>query len=308
MLRVVPATESSIAEAVERLRQGKLVAFPTETVYGLGARIWDREAVRRVFAAKARPDGHPLIAHVLGEEDARRVASVWPEAASKIARGFWPGPITVVVPKADAVPDEVTGGLDSVAVRAPAHPVARALLAALGEPIVAPSANRHQAISPTLAEHVGASLGSDLDLLVLDGGPCAHGIESTVLDVRVHPARILRPGPIVLDAIRAVGVNAEVADASVDAGARASPGMSPRHYAPRAIVQLATTKDERDRFVGDGAIALDLGDDPATAEHELYAKLYALDESKAERIAVLLPPDTEAWRAVRDRLKRAATR
>ena len=304
-MRIVLANEDSIAEAVERMRKGELVAFPTETVYGLGACVWDPMAVRRIFEAKGRPEGHPLIAHVLGEEDARRVAREWPEPASKVAKAFWPGPITVVVPKASRVPTEVTGGLDSVAVRAPAHPIARALIAALGDPIVAPSANRHQGISPTTAAHVAASLG-DADVLVLDAGPCHRGIESTVLDVRVHPARILRPGPIPLDVVRAAGIDAEIGEAIVVEGARPSPGMSPRHYAPRARLLVVGTKAERDELVSKGAVALELPDDPEGAEHELYARLFAIDEEGAKVIAVIRPPDTEHWRAVRDRLRRAS--
>lgn len=307
-VRIVPANDASIAEAADRLRRGLLVAFPTETVYGLGARVWDAEAVRRVFAAKGRPEGHPLIAHVLGEDSARTLAREWPEIASRVAGAFWPGPITVVVPKIAAVPGEVTGGLDSIAIRAPAHPVAHALLAELGDPIVAPSANRHQTLSPTTAEHVRASLG-DADVLVLDGGPCDRGIESTVLDVRVHPARILRPGPIGLEALRAAGVDVEIGSSSAAEGAaRPSPGMSARHYAPRATLLTASTDAELRGFARTGASVLELPDDPDRAGHELYARLFELDESGAKVIAVKMPPDTDAWRAVRDRLLRASTR
>ena len=307
-MRIVPANDASIAEAVERLRRGLLVAFPTETVYGLGARVWDAAAVRRVFEAKGRPEGHPLIAHVLGEDDARTLAREWPEAGERVARAFWPGPITVVVPKVDAVPNEVTGRLDSVGIRAPAHPVARALLAALGDPIVAPSANRHQGISPTTAPHVRVSLG-DADVLVLDGGECERGIESTVLDVRVHPARILRPGPIGRDALRAAGIDVEIGSTSASEGARRSPGMSPRHYAPRAMLLTASTDAELKTLAGvHKAVVLELPDDPESAAHDLYARLFELDEAGVAVAVVKMPPDTDAWHAVRDRLRRASTR
>jgi L-threonylcarbamoyladenylate synthase len=307
--RIVPANEASIMEAADRLRRGLLVAFPTETVYGLGARVWDAPAERRGFEAKGRPEGHPLIAHVLGLKDARALAREWPEAAKRACDAFWPGPLTIVVPKIDAVPNEVTGGLDSIAIRAPAHPVARALLEALGEPIVAPSANRHQTISPTTAAHVAVSLG-DADVLVLDGGACERGIESTVLDVRVYPARILRPGPIGLDALRAADIAAEMgSEAATEGAPRRSPGMSLRHYAPRATLLTASSDAELERFaLLHKAAVLELSDDPERAAHDLYARLFELDDAGAAFVVVKMPPDTEAWRAVRDRLQRASTR
>lgn len=310
--RIVPATDAAVREAAARLRRGELVAFPTETVYGLGARVGDAAAVRRVFAAKRRPAGHPLIAHVLGEADARPLAREWPEAASRVARALWPGPVTVVVPKAAAVPPEVTGGLDSVAVRAPAHPVARALLAALGEPIVAPSANRHEGLSPTAAAHVAASL-DDADVLVLDGGRCERGIESTVLDVRAVPARILRPGPVGARELAAAGVDVSEASGEAPASegeARASPGMGARHYAPAAPLVLAAAAADLEplRRAHPGAALLELPGDPALAAHELYARLFELDRAGPPAILAILPPDEPAWRAVRDRLLRAARR
>lgn len=306
-MRVVQANEASIAEAAARLRAGGLVAFPTETVYGLGARALDADAVRRVFAAKGRPSAHPLIAHVTGEEQARTLASEWPEVASKLARALWPGPLTLVVPRAERVPVEVSGGAPSIAIRAPAHPVAAALLEAVGEPIVAPSANRYQALSPTTAEHVRASLG-DADVLVLDGGPCARGLESTVLDVRVHPARILRPGPIGPGALFALGVEVAIATGDVaENDVRPSPGMDARHYAPRAPLFLAETREELARLAAaEGARVLALPADPDDAARVLYAELHRLDAEGARAIAVLMPPAEERWLAVRDRLGRAS--
>jgi len=285
--------------AAQFIRRGDLVAFPTETVYGLGARVSDTAAICRIFEAKNRPLEHPLIAHVLGEDDAKSLAAEWPASAHALARAFWPGPLTLVVPRASHVPDVVTAGLDSIAVRAPSNAIARALIEKVGEPIVAPSANRHQAISPTCAEHV------DLDVLVLDGGPCDKGIESTVVDVRTTPARILRPGPISLDAIAKI-VDVEVAN-EIAIGARRSPGMSERHYAPRATLLVAGSDDEAKLLVAiHGATLLELPDDPDAAAHELYARLHSLDEKKTRIIVIRNPPENEAWRAIRDRIQRAS--
>lgn len=237
-----------IAEAAAVLARGGLVAFPTETVYGLGARGLHAEDVARIFAAKGRPAGHPLILHVDGEPMAERLASSWPVGASRLARAFWPGPVTLVVPRASVVPDAVTGGLDSVAVRAPRHPVALALISAAGEPLAAPSANAHMHVSPTTAAHVVRSLGDRVDM-VLDAGPCAHGIESTVVDVREDPPRVLRAGAASLEALRAVEPRV-VYDANpltiptANEAARASPGLASKHYAPRARVILVDARSD----------------------------------------------------------------
>jgi L-threonylcarbamoyladenylate synthase len=307
-VRIVPATPEAIAEAAARLREGGLVAFPTETVYGLGARARDAVAVRRVFAQKGRPPTHPLIAHVTGEAQARTLAAEWPEVASRLARALWPGPLTLVVPKAKDVPAEVSGGSDSIAIRAPAHPVALALVEALGEPVVAPSANRYQSISPTTAAHVRASLGADADVLVLDGGPCARGLESTVLDVRVHPARILRPGPIGPGALFALGVDVELEGGDVaEDELRPSPGMDARHYAPRTPLVLAGSDAAADELVREGrAVRLALPTEPEDAARMLYAELHRLDALGAPTIVAVLPREEERWLAVRDRLRRAA--
>ncbi|MBV9945833.1 MAG: threonylcarbamoyl-AMP synthase [Myxococcales bacterium] len=236
----------AVEAAVAVLRAGGLVAMPTETVYGLAARALDPEAVARIFAAKGRPGHHPLIAHVLDETQARGLARRWTAPASRLAGAFWPGPLTLVVDRAASVPVVVAGGGDTVAVRAPAHPVARALIAALGEPVAAPSANRYQGLSPTTAAHVVAQLGERVDL-VLDAGACDAGIESTVVDARVEAAPIvLRPGALAAAALRAhapdLVVPVSPAAARPDAP-RASPGMDARHYAPRARLVLAPTAD-----------------------------------------------------------------
>jgi L-threonylcarbamoyladenylate synthase len=299
----VIASETSIEEAAERLRKGLLVAFPTETVYGLGARVSDVDAIARIFAAKKRPSGHPLIAHVLGEDDAKTLASEWPAPAHVLVEKFWPGPVTVVVSRSNLVPDIVTGGLGTVAIRAPAHPVARALIEKVG-PIVAPSANMHQALSPTRAEDVHV----EGDVLVLDGGACTRGIESTVIDVRSR--LILRPGPISRDAIRAIGIDVDVASATVASSeARPSPGMDERHYAPRATLLVSNNDAEARLLVSiHRAALLDLGDDPEVAMRELYMRLHDLDARGVAVIVVRMPPENEAWRGVRDRIERASKR
>ena len=310
-----------LGDAAAELRAGRLVAFPTETVYGLGALARDRDAVVRVFAAKGRPKGHPLIVHVLGETDAKRYATNWPPLAGALARKFWPGPLTLVVDKSDAVPDEVTGGSPGVAIRAPAHPVARALLEALGgEGVVAPSANRYQSLSPTRAEHVAASLAGQ-DVLVLDAGACPSGIESTVVDVRRDPPRVLRPGALALDALRALAPSLQYAPIEVgEETPRESPGQAPRHYAPRTPLVVAPRAEAIARAARGDALVV-FGDaprspaelhalprDPAAAGAALYALLHDLDRAGHARILVEAPPDEPGWEAVADRLRRAAAR
>ncbi len=320
-----------IAEAANELRAGRVVVFPTETVYGLGALALDRDAVKRVFEVKGRPATHPLIVHVLGEEDARRYAAEWPPLAAELARAFWPGPLTLVVKRASSVPAEVTGGSPGVALRAPSHPVARALLAALGtDAIVAPSANRYQSISPTRAEHVVASL-ADHDLLVLDAGPCTSGIESTVVDVREGEPHVLRPGALSIAALRAVAPSVQYASIEAPEDAeRASPGQDARHYAPTTPLALATdcgsaleraaelaARGERVCVVlFDHALRPDERDPkapirvlpgkPQEAGAALYALLHELDREKYALILFEAPPSAPGWEAVVDRLKRAS--
>jgi L-threonylcarbamoyladenylate synthase len=311
---------AAIEEAARVLRAGGLVAFPTETVYGIGGRALDAAALARIFAAKGRPSGHPLIAHVVGEAGARSVAAEWPEAASRLARAFWPGPLTLVVPRAPHVPAAIAGGLDSIAVRAPAHGVAQALLAAVGEPLAAPSANPYQTLSPTTAHHVVKALGDRVDL-VLDGGACREGIESTVLDVRT--ARVLRPGALDLARLREVVPDvAWEREALASSAARASPGMDARHYAPRArlvvLPREAIARAGRQGEIGvvlrgadlsglEGARRRVLPADPVHYAHDLFAALHALDEAGCDVILVeAVPEDDERWWAVADRLRRAS--
>jgi len=321
---------AAIAEAARVLRAGGLVAFPTETVYGLGARALDPVAVAKVFAAKGRPSGHPLIAHVDGEEAARAIAATWSDRASALARAFWPGPLTLVVPRSARVPDAVTGGGSTVAIRAPSHAVAIALLRAVGEPLAAPSANRYQTLSPTLAAHVVKSLGDAVDL-VLDGGPCSEGIESTVVDVDAEPPRVLRPGALDVDRLRAI-VPGVVYDgfAIAGEGTHASPGMDARHYAPRARVLLAPDRAAAIVLAGAeaarggakvGLVVRGLGelgaganaavlvralpDAPEAYARDLFATLHALDDAGCVAVVIEDVPSAAAWWAIADRLRRA---
>lgn len=324
------AVADALDRAVEVLRRGGLVAMPTETVYGLAADALDEEAVAGIFRAKGRPATNPIIVHVGDVAMARSLAAAWPAAAEAIAARFWPGPVTLVVPRGSRIPDLVTAGGATVALRCPDHPLARRLIAAAGTPLAAPSANRSEAVSPTTAHHVLESLGNRIDL-ILDGGPCTQGIESTVVDCTTTPPRILRPGPLSHAALEAaVGGPVAWPDAASAAGPARSPGQLARHYAPRTPLELA--RDAAGRIatlVGEGrrlgwltlrpddpevrrlAASRDLVIVPMPADAtgfaaRLYATLHALDQRQLDRIVVDEPPDTEEWRAVRDRLSRAA--
>jgi len=287
---------SLISQAAEILRAGRLVAFPTETVYGLGANALDEAAVQRIFEAKGRPLTSPLIVHVASVEMARGLAREWPASAELLAERFWPGPLTIVVPKAAGVPDLVTAGLPSVGLRMPAHPVALELLRAAGIPLAAPSANRFTELSPTTAEHVRAGLGEAVEL-VLDGGPCGVGIESTVLSLAGARPRILRPGAVTQTQIEAV-----IGPVEIGGGAE-SPGQHPKHYSPRTRVVLGASPE-----VGPG-VRLDsanMPEEPGAYAECLYRTLHELDGLGLEWISVEMPPDTAEWAGVRDRLMRAA--
>ena len=326
----VPATPESIAEAARLIRAGALVAFPTETVYGLGADALDESAVRRIFAAKGRPSFNPVIAHVADADGARALVAAWPEAAERLAARFWPGPLTLVLPKRPAVPDAATAGLPAVAVRVPSHPVALALLRAAATPIAAPSANRYTQVSPTTAQHVEKALGDRVDL-ILDGGPTAVGIESTVVDLTGERPRLLRPGTI--DAAALGEVLGEVPlRAAVPRRAdapRLAPGMVERHYAPRAAVWIldparplgiaARVRAVRDEGGKVGALLLSpppaeppidhpiaMPDDPARYARRLYAALHELDDAGCTVILAERPPTDPRWVGIRDRLERAS--
>lgn len=324
MTRILPPTKDAIDEAVALLRAGELVAFPTETVYGLGARAMDAAALAKIFAAKGRPAAHPLIAHVLNAEDAAPLSSHWDLRASELAAKFWPGPLTLIVPRDPTVPAELSGGKPTLALRAPAHPVALELIAALGEPIAAPSANRFQGLSPTTAEHVARALG-DRVALILDGGPCESGLESTVLDLTVTPPAILRPGALPIARLRELVPELQIFDGMVQDDARHSPGQDPVHYAPRTPLRLFTRQDAlataRAHAGRIGLVLRDsaaqmpphvvsraLGNEPVAFGRALYATLHTLDDADLELIVVEIPPEDEAWLAVSDRLRRAAAK
>ncbi len=290
-----------IARAAELIRQGRLVAFPTETVYGLGANALDERAVARIFEVKGRPSTSPLIVHVSSIEMARSLAARWPDSADALARRFWPGPLTLVVPKDATIPDLVTAGLPSVGLRMPAHPVALELIRRSGVPIAAPSANRFTQLSPTTAEHVKQGLGDAVDL-VLDGGPTEVGIESTVLSLAVEPPALLRLGMVSQVEIENVIGPVAVPGAPGESEAHPSPGLHPRHYSPRTRLVLGAPPAE-----GRGVV-LELPTDPAACAATLYETLHRLDTEGLDWIAVEEPPDTPEWAAIVDRLRRAAGR
>ncbi|MFO0664640.1 MAG: L-threonylcarbamoyladenylate synthase [Polyangiaceae bacterium] len=315
-----------IDEAVRLLEAGSLVAFPTETVYGLGACAFDENAVKQVFAAKGRPGTHPLIVHVPDVTTAKTLAKHWPEGATKVAESLWPGGITLVLERSHLVSDAITGGGDTVAIRCPAHPVALSLLRALGKPIAAPSANRHKHVSPTTAAHVAKSLG-DAVSLILDGGPCAEGMESTVLDLTTEVPEILRPGAVSAEAIRRVLGDVAYEPRYELTGIRVSPGQDPLHYAPNAPVEVVTAEllgarfSELDRGKGrvvcivregtplpDAARArsITLPADAPGFSRALYAAFYEAEALDPESILVESAPVGESWDAVRDRLVRAS--
>ena len=287
----------TVEDAAALIRSGKLVAFPTETVYGLGANALDAAAVERIFAAKRRPRTSPLIVHVDSLEMARNLASDWPDAAETLARRYWPGPLTLVVPKQPHIPDIVTAGLPTVGLRMPAHPLALEFIRAAGVPIAAPSANRFTELSPTAAAHVPDSLADG----ILDGGPAVVGIESTVVSL-VDGAVLLRPGVIPLPEIESLIGPVQVL--SMTEGAHPSPGMHPRHYRPATPLYLVRPGDPLPS--GRGAWLPIANADPLQYAAGLYATLHRLDAEGWEWIAVERPPDRPEWAGILDRLRRAA--
>ena len=317
--------EANLAYAAELIRKGKLVAFPTETVYGLGANALDEDAVARIFEAKGRPRTSPLIVHVDSVEMAQTLAGVWPESAELLARIYWPGPLTLVVAKHPGIPDIVTAGLPTVGLRMPAHPMALELIREAGVPIAAPSANRFTELSPTAVAHIPESLAD----FTLDGGPSTVGIESTVLSLVAEP-RLLRPGVIPIDELESligpimigpimvgpvVGPIAgpmaidpaaigSVAEPTAIEGAHPAPGMHARHYRPHTPLHLGTFPSK-----GKGAylrIGHEMPEDPRAYAAALYGTLHHLDTQALDWIAVEVPPDTPEWAGVLDRLRRAA--
>jgi len=289
----------SLEQAAALIRAGKLVAFPTETVYGLGANALDAAAVQRIFDAKGRPRTSPLIVHVDSLEMARGLASPWPDLAEVLARRYWPGPLTLVVAKQAAIPDAVTAGLPTVGLRMPAHPLALELIRLAGLPIAAPSANRFTELSPTHAEHVPAGLAD----YVVDGGPARVGIESTVLSLAGAPT-LLRPGVIALTEIESL--IGPVLIAGAPQGAHPSPGMHERHYRPVAALYLLAPGETPRAGCAPLRIGMEMPADPLQYAAVLYETLHRLDAQGVHEIAVERPPDTAEWAGVLDRLQRAA--
>jgi L-threonylcarbamoyladenylate synthase len=298
-------TRDDILRAAELIRRGKLVAFPTETVYGLGANALDAEAVSRIFTAKGRPATSPLIVHVASAEMARQIAAAWPEQAAALAARFWPGPLTIVLPKRPEVPDVVTAGLPTAGIRMPAHPVALALIEAAGVPVAAPSANRFTQLSPTTAGHVSEGLAD----LVLDGGPTDIGIESTVVSLAGGQPVLLRPGMVTASQLEPyLGPLGAVTSAE---GAHPAPGLHAKHYSPSTALyvthQLPPGRGAWVWWNRDQAAArsVRLSSDAGGYARQLYATLHELDTQELDFIAVEPVPDGPEWAGVRDRLRRA---
>lgn len=318
---------AAVKRAAEWLRAGEVVALPTETVYGLAANALDAAAVKRIFKIKGRPADNPVIVHVASCEMARQCVTHWPDLADTLAGAFWPGPLTIVLPKAAVIPGVVTAGGGTVGVRWPGHPFMQAVIRECGFPLAAPSANPSNQLSPTNAEHVRRLLGDRVKLIV-DGGRSQVGIESTVIDVTCHPPRVLRPGMIHEESLLAV-----TGELAVGAGGSTetlrSPGLLRKHYSPRARLALATwTSEDGLRQIAAGLgvanaaihviahsripLASRFGrvsvipHDAEAFARAIYAELHACDEAGAEVIVVESPPDTAEWRGILDRLRRAA--
>jgi L-threonylcarbamoyladenylate synthase len=318
----------AVRRATELLRAGQVVALPTETVYGLAANALNAEAVQRIYEVKGRPAENPIIVHVASLSMALRCVSVWPPMADTLAAAFWPGPLTLVLPRSNEIPPLVTAGGPTVGVRWPSHPFIQAVINACGFPLAAPSANRSNQLSPTTAEHARKSLGAKIPLII-DGGASNVGIESTVLDLASTPPRLLRPGMVSADSLQSVlGTDSLAIGGAAEVIAR-SPGHLPRHYAPAAKLVVLPWRDEadlaakiskfglarekihivaynhipiREKF---GRVAVIPADAEAYAR-ALYGELHQCDEMGAQLIVVESPPSGERWRAIGDRLRRAA--
>jgi L-threonylcarbamoyladenylate synthase len=314
--------QSEIDRAVEALRDGDLVAFPTETVYGLGADAQNPQAVRKVFEVKGRPASHPLIVHIHDTRALERWVLSVPPAAARLAQAFWPGPLTLILPRAPAVDMAITGGQETVAVRVPRHPVAQQLLRAFGGGIVAPSANRYGQLSPTRAEHVRDELGDEVKV-ILDGGDCKIGVESTIVSCIGDVPRVLRPGAVTLTQLRQVVGNVE---GSPGEAPPRVPGSSDKHYAPRTPLRVVESgrleqelRKRTEKYRKTGVLAMrpprsagkfmtwiNAGVRADVYARELYSHLRTLDRSDVTEILVEEVPAGENWDAARDRLRRAS--
>jgi L-threonylcarbamoyladenylate synthase len=322
--------QKAVRRAAELLRAGEVVALPTETVYGLAANALDKNAVKKNFQIKGRPANNPIIVHVAGNEMARDCVTKWPESAEKFSKAFWPGPLTLVLPRAAKIPDNVTAGGETVGIRWPSHPFIQAVIRECGFPLAAPSANLSNSISPTNAEHVRAQLGGKISLIV-DGGQSQVGIESTVLDLMVSPPRILRPGMIHAESLAAVCGEVQSLKSKIQSpgGRLRSPGLLEKHYSPKAKLILLNWTDDEDlrskirnsKFeirnchivahtkIPAGFGAANVSVIPHDAEafaRALYAELHRCDGAGAELIVVEAPPELPEWSGIADRLRRAA--
>ena len=326
--------QKAVARAAELLRAGEVVALPTETVYGLAANALDEKAVAKIFETKGRPAHNPIIVHVAGSEMARACVGEWPPVAEKLARAFWPGPLTLVLPRTKKIPAIVTAGGETAGIRWPSHPFMQAVIRECEFPLAAPSANLSNQVSPTNAEHVRLQLNGKIPLIV-DGGQSQVGIESTVLDLTVSPARILRPGMIHAESLAAAGL--PIADGQLPNESRSlkSPGLLKKHYSPKAKLMVLSWRDETDlrsqignrqceadvrpaignvhvvahTRIPSGFGAANVSVIPHDAEayaRALYAELHRCDAAGAELIVVEAPPESPEWSGIADRLRRAA--
>ncbi len=324
MPAILPYSDASIDLAAAQLRLGSVVAFATETVYGLGADTFNPEAIAKIYALKRRPQGNPLIAHVVDLSAAKRVSSGWSRRSMKLISACWPGPLTIILPRRPEVPAIAAGGLETIAVRSPRHPLARSLLYACGGAISAPSANRSGGVSPTTAKHVARDYADQSDLMVLDGGPCILGIESTVIDLCEAKPVVRRLGAVTIERLSELLGPIEV-DMPVEQGA--SPGSSIRHYAPTReaiIVDHGQLGEILDQSTARGSVAavvcfatsevapphirFDMPSDADGYAATIYDALRRADESGCDRIVIERPPHQYGlWSAIHDRLRRATT-
>ena len=319
---------AAVARAVELLRAGEVVALPTETVYGLAANALDAKAVAKIFQIKGRPEHNPIIVHVVGNEMAKACVKDFSALAENFSKSFWPGPLTLVLPRAKTIPNSVTAGGETVGVRWPSHPIMQAVIRECGFPLAAPSANLSNQISPTNAAHVRAQLDGKIPLIV-DGGQSQVGIESTVLDLTVSPPKVLRPGMIHAESLAAVAGNLQPSTFNLQPSTLRSPGMLAKHYSPKAKLvvlnwgddselvsqlstfnfQLSTTHVIAHTKVPAGFPPENVSVIPHDAEafaRALYGELHRCDAAGAEFIVVEAPPETPEWAGIVDRLRRAA--
>jgi L-threonylcarbamoyladenylate synthase len=320
--------QKAVRAAAKLLQAGEVVALPTETVYGLAANALDEKAVAKIFQVKGRPSHNPIIVHVAGNEMARACVANWPEIAMKLSHAFWPGPLTLVLPRAKKIPNNVTADGETVGVRWPGHPFMQAVIRECGFPLAAPSANLSNQISPTNAEHVAAQLAGKIPLIV-DGGQSQVGIESTVLDLTVSPPRVLRPGMIHVESLTAVGLAIANCQLPIGSGTLRSPGQLKKHYSPNAKLVVTSWKDDADlaRQIGNWKLAIEnvqiiahtkipvsfgaenvsvIPHDAEAFARALYGELHRCDAAGAKLIVVETPPETPEWSGIADRLRRAA--